>query len=490
MTVDVCVVGAGIGGLTTAALLAQQGARVVVCEQHNRAGGYCHAWPRVVRTAGKRFKVSFDAAVHDISGTAPDGPVRKILGQLGLDSSLDWHRVSHEYWVRGARHVVGDDVDSYIARLQQVFPRDAAGIRAFFTILRTSYDELHGHAARTGGLPRAPRNGAEMLALHRHCPVLSTLVGSRFIDIRDRYVQGADARQVVSILAPYVTDDVAALSFAGMLPLYGYYFRGGHYPRGGSQALADVLVGSIVANHGTVRLRTPVRGIAVRGGRAAGIVLADGSTLSSQIVISNADPAQTFRHLLHEGVTAESMDRRDAFKPSNSAFMVFLVLDTDPALAASTIVVEDDDGVIMSRPPFGNQRAPAGYSTLTLTGLVRSTDVDAWQRGGSAYKANKRAVGDRMLQIAAKPFPDLASHIVYREDASPATLQRYTWATNACAYGSTPGTRLRNHESGIDRLYLVGASTGLGPGIEAVMVGAASLVEVIPSPVPASLEHA
>ena len=41
---DVAIVGSGVGGLTAGALLAHDGARVVVCEQHNRPGGFCHTW--------------------------------------------------------------------------------------------------------------------------------------------------------------------------------------------------------------------------------------------------------------------------------------------------------------------------------------------------------------------------------------------------------------------------------------------------------------
>lgn len=42
---DIVVIGAGLGGLGCAAYLAQAGKRVLVCEQHDRPGGYCTAYP-------------------------------------------------------------------------------------------------------------------------------------------------------------------------------------------------------------------------------------------------------------------------------------------------------------------------------------------------------------------------------------------------------------------------------------------------------------
>lgn len=41
---DAIVIGSGIGGLTTAALMAKSGKKVLVLEQHDQAGGCCHTF--------------------------------------------------------------------------------------------------------------------------------------------------------------------------------------------------------------------------------------------------------------------------------------------------------------------------------------------------------------------------------------------------------------------------------------------------------------
>jgi phytoene dehydrogenase-like protein len=431
----------------------------------------------VIKHSGKRIHLTFDAAVHDISGAFPNGPVRTILGNLGLADRFEWCRLSHEYCISSGCLAVGEDPHVYIETLKRHFPAESDGIDQLFRIFRNSYEELYRHAVFTGGLPRAPLNAREMRRFRQECPTLMKFVGVPFIEVRDSLLRDTELRHLVSILAAYVTDDVRQLSFMNMLPLFGYYFRGGYYPRGGSQALSDTLANVVEENGGQICLGTAVAGIRIEDSRAAGLVLSDGTELTARVVISNTDPAQTFGRLMDCNGPSRPSVRTPTFRPSNSAFLVYVALDSDPCVAHSTFVVDGDDGVIISRPPFGEDRAPDGYTTLTLTGLIKNGNAQDWDRRGERYRDRKREAGDHLLAFAARRIPNLLEHVVYREDGSPATLRRFTWSTDGAAYGATPATRWPGNRTPLDGLYMVGAATGQGPGVEAVMVGAAALVE-------------
>src|SRR5512136_1362682 len=74
---DVVVIGAGISGLTAAALLSRSGLHVRVAEEQPRAGGYLQGFTRSGFT--------FDTSVHWLNDMGPDGFVSRLLSHVGDD---------------------------------------------------------------------------------------------------------------------------------------------------------------------------------------------------------------------------------------------------------------------------------------------------------------------------------------------------------------------------------------------------------------------
>ena len=67
--IDAIVIGSGIGGLTTAAILAKANKKVLVLEQHDQAGGCCHTFT----------KKGFEFDVGEYLSTPPPSPLLKSL---------------------------------------------------------------------------------------------------------------------------------------------------------------------------------------------------------------------------------------------------------------------------------------------------------------------------------------------------------------------------------------------------------------------------
>ncbi len=466
---DVIVVGAGIGGLTAAALLAARGLRVLVLEQHYLAGGFCTSWPRSVRRGERVLRFVFDAGVHDVSGLGERGPVRHLLRSLGIEDTLAWGRVGHEYVLSGERFRVPERVDDLVRALGDRFPHERTGIEAFFREMAAVYREMYADAHLTGGVPTPPRTVEAMLAYPAGHPHAFRWMHVPFSAMLGAHVRDERLRTLLSMLGGYLSAEPGALSVAAMAPIFGYYFDGGYYPLGGSQTLADALAGVIRSRGGEVRLRTPVERIVVERGQVAGVV-ADARLERARAVISNADVRRTFVDLVGREHLPPAFARHvEALRPSTSAFVVFLGLDTTFDAAPLTLVAGRRLGIAI--PSLVDPSlAPPGHSSMTLTTFVPPLGGQDWERKRPGYARAKRDLGDALIARAEEVFPGLSRHIVYRQEGSPATFARYAWTTGGAIYGPASGPWQPPARSPIEGLVLAGAGTFPGAGVEAVVI--------------------
>src|SRR5262245_37335781 len=142
---DDLVIGAGMAGLTTAALLAAQGRRVLVLEAHDTPGGYAHTF--------KMGEYRFCAQVHYIFNCGEGEPVHELLRQLGLHEEVRFRRLDPEGFdhvvVAGDRYRIPNGLEKYRDRLIRRFPADASPIRRYFETIIAIGRELDV-------LPRTP----------------------------------------------------------------------------------------------------------------------------------------------------------------------------------------------------------------------------------------------------------------------------------------------------------------------------------------------
>lgn len=468
---DAIVVGAGIGGLSAAALLAQRGLKVLVLEHHYLAGGFCTSWPRYVGRGTERQTYVFDAGVHDVSGLGPNGPVRLLLRQLGIEDRVDWRPVSHEYLVGDLRLKVPHSAEAFVQLLGALFPAEQAGVAALFAEMEAIYRELYQDVAKAGGVPLRPRTVDEALAYPLPHPHAYRGMHTPFEAMLDRHLRDPELKRVLSMLTAYLTDEPQRLTATAMAPIFGYYFDGGFYPAGGSQAFADALVGAIEGAGGEVRLRTPVTRILVEEGRAVGVESGEGRIDRAPAVISNADVRRTFLELVgREHLPPAFVRQVQELQPSASALSVYLGVDYVPDIAPLTLVSTPRGTVGIAVPSKTDASlAPPGHSAISLLALEPADTLGEWDRKAPGYRERKRQAGDALVALAEEALPGLRSHIVYRQDATPATVIRFAHTTAGSIYGPAIGWRPAAR-SPIAGLVLAGSGVFPGAGVEAVVI--------------------
>jgi phytoene dehydrogenase-like protein len=89
---DAIIIGAGLGGLSTATMLARKGVSVLLLERHNIPGGFA--------TSFVRGRFEFEVALHEISGIGPPedrGSLYRYLDYLGVAGKVDFLNISNLY---------------------------------------------------------------------------------------------------------------------------------------------------------------------------------------------------------------------------------------------------------------------------------------------------------------------------------------------------------------------------------------------------------
>ncbi|MBI5289679.1 MAG: NAD(P)/FAD-dependent oxidoreductase [Chloroflexi bacterium] len=497
---DAIVIGAGLGGLTTAAYLATNGQRVLVLEQHWVAGGNAHVFRR-------KRAFEFDVGVHYIGDCAPGGAIPNVLRGIGLENKIEFLELDPDGFdtilFPGITFRVTKGWDRYRERLVAAFPDDETG-------LHRCLDVFEGLLAEMKKLQEAGP-AADPAQIVRDAPNLVRWAARPLSELFDDCGLGQKARAILLAesgayaVAPSRTPVVV---HAGLL---GHYLKGAYYPKGGGQVLPARLIEVLRANGGEIRTRTRVERILIEDGSAAGVRLKSGEELRAPVVISNADLKRTLLDLVgRELLSPATAGRTDAYRMSLPIFCVYLGLDIDlrdrmPNTNYWYCDSYDIEGMYQAcyegrmpehfpllittasvKDPHNPHVAPAGCSSIEIMTWVPAEYAfwrvhegpaagEKYHRDGD-YRSNKEALTELMIAGAEHVIPGLRDHIVWKEAATPVTQERYTLSTGGTSYGIEtaidqfgPGRPAPATE--IPGLFLTGASTMSGHGIVGAMRG-------------------
>ena len=494
---DVIVIGAGHNGLTTAALLAKQGRKVLVLERRQITGGIA---------AGEEFHPGYRTAglLHDTSGVRLQVVKALALERHGLE-------VLRERPTVLALRSEGDSILLHGNAL------NAAGeIKSFSKNDAEQYLKYHRFLGRIQSFIND--------ALESTPPKMENFNIQQILDLLKtgillKRLGKMDMMELFRIFPMCVADwlnewfetDLLKAALAG--PAIFGAFAGPRSPgtnanlilwesmakstiKGGPQALILALEKAAKSQGVKIRTHSEVKEIIVSGGKAQGVLIENGEKIESSVIAASCDPRHTFLNLIHPRYINQRLENQIRnFRGNGTTAKVNLALNAPLQYRCSSKKVAeyartgadlmhlekafdevkyrrfDNEPILdiyvpsMSNPDL----APAGHCVVSvLVHFVPYHFASGWT------EEQRSRLGAAVVSALEKYAPGISQSIVAREVLSPADLETRFGIINGHIYHGEqsldqlilrPFPECSHYLTPISGLYLCGSGSHPGGGI-------------------------
>ena len=444
---ETIIIGSGMGSLTTAAILAKQGQRVLVLERHYTAGGFTHVF--------KRKGYEWDVGIHYIGEVQRPNSVVKRLFDYISDSKIEWADMGEVY----DKIIIGEKqydfvkgVQNFKEKLVEYFPDEKAAIEAYVKLVFDS------------------TNAAQKFYMDKALsPVMSWLIGG---SMRKSYLKYSDKttyevlrsltdnEELIKVLSGQYGDygvTPKKSSFAMHASVARHYFGGGSFPIGGSSQIAKNIDPIIETAGGTILVRAEVKEVQIENNKATGVVMNDGKVFTAENIVSGAGIMTTYQKLLPKQVVEKHQLNEQLKQVERSVAHACLYIglkgtptelelpktnywvypadkDHDQCVERYLNDIDEPFPVVYisfpsaKDPDFTNRypdRSTIDIITLVPFETFAEWEGSSWMKRGDDYKELKEKLAQRLLAELYKQQPQLEGAVEYYELSTPLTTQHF-----------------------------------------------------------------
>ena len=502
---DTIIIGSGMGSLSTAAILAKEGQKVLVLERHYTAGGFTHIF--------KRRGYEWDVGIHYIGEVQRKNSIIKKLFDYISENNLKWADMGEVY----DKIIIGDKEYNFVKgvrkfkeKMVSYFPEEEKAITEY---IRLVFDA--NKASKNFYMEKALPSflskliGGTMRKPYRKYSDKTTYEVLRSLTVNNELIKVLSGQYGDYGLAPKRS------SFVMHAAVARHYFSGGSFPVGGSSQILDTVAPVIASAKGTILITAEVDEIIVENNTAKGVRMKDGKTFLAKNVISGAGIMTTYNKLIPQKslVKHKLLAQLQTVQPSVSHACLYIGLEGSPSelqLPKTNYWIYPDDldhdacverymndldadfpVVYISFPsakdPEWSNRYP-GKSTIDIITLLPYNAFSAWsdtkwKKRGEEYEALKEKIAKRLLKVLYKQIPQVQGRVDYYELSTPLTTQHFINYDQGEIYGldHTPQRfrqRFLKPRTPIKNFYLTGQdimTAGVGSALFSGVLTATAL---------------
>lgn len=423
----VIVIGGGLGGLLSGALLAKEGFAVTLIEKNHNIGGSLQSY--------KRFGEIFDTGMHVFGGMQKNGNIRRICEYLDILNDFETVEIDKKscYQVFVAEdnelYEVGQGSDGFINSLSSYFPEEKQNIENYLSAIYRIMDESDLFYLR--------RFEHKLYDYSKEYSISANQLVENYI--ANRKLQAL----INSINTLYAGEKGVTPSF--LHAAISMIFLGGACRVvGGYQNFANALGNCIKKYGGEIWTNDEVIKIKTSGRLADSVETRGGSLLEGDLFISAISPSRMLdmmddKHVFtqaYQSFIKESEDSYSAFilniklkenmlPYSNHVSFYLERYDSDWSVSDGTCV----EKFMYMTPPSENQ----GYfaRTLNVTALMKWEAIECWTdthvgNRGDDYLYWKQKICNEIIRKITKVIPGFDEMVVNIDAASPLTIRDYT----------------------------------------------------------------
>ena len=502
---DVIIIGSGISGLCSAALLSMEGKKVLVLEKHFKIGGYTHTF--------RRQNYEWDVGIHYIGGMHIKRSFSRKLFDKITESNLKWNKTDDNY----DRIIFPDKSYDFIAPknrfiedMKNHFPEESSNIDKYIDTITSINRSMFKYFAAKG------LSGLKEI-------LLSNYLSKDFLKFSNKTTYEALAEitsneKLIGVLTGQWGDyglPPKQSSFAMHCAIATHYLDGANYPIGGSGSISESIVPVIEKHGGQLFISTGVESIYIKDGKCRGVVLENGDTIESKAVISSAGVQNTLnKFLVKEPSLAKYRDNLDTIEPSYGHGCLYVGFDKpakelgitntnlwiypsyDHDLNTQKYMDNENEEFPLVYLSFASSKDPSwdkNYpGTATLEAIVPTSFAyyskwkdKPWKKRGDDYLEYKEKFSNRIISKIYEHCPNLKDKISYHELSSPLSTRDMAHYEFGELYGAnhTP-SRFRQKwlkpKTPIKNLYLTGqdiTTVGLPSALMSGMLTSSTLLK-------------